>query len=122
VLPGTGKSYVACALAQQACRKGLCAIYRRAPRLFEELALARADSTYPRALARFARFDVLVVDDFAMAPVTDVQRYDLLELLEDRMAPARRSSPANSTRATGTTTCAMEPILEQSLAQAVVGG
>lgn len=81
---GTGKSYVACALAQQACRKGFRAIYRRAPRLFEELALARADGTYPRALARFARFNVLVVDDFAIAPVTDMQRSDLLELLEDR--------------------------------------
>jgi DNA replication protein DnaC len=81
---GTGKSYVACALAQQACRKGFRAIYRRAPRLFDELALARADGTYPRALARFARFNVLLIDDFAIAPVTDVQRSDLLELLEDR--------------------------------------
>ena len=81
---GTGKSYVACALAQQACRKGFRAIYRRAPRLFEELALARADGTYPRALARFARFNVLVIDDFAIAPVTDMHRSDLLELLEDR--------------------------------------
>jgi DNA replication protein DnaC len=81
---GTGKSYIACALAHQACRKGFRAIYRRAPRLFEELALARADGTYPRALARFARFNVLVVDDFAISPVTDVQRSDLLELLEDR--------------------------------------
>jgi DNA replication protein DnaC len=81
---GTGKSYVACALAQQACRKGFRVVYRRAPRLFEELALARADGTYPRALARFARFNVLVIDDFAIAPVSDVQRSDLLELLEDR--------------------------------------
>ncbi len=81
---GTGKSFIACALAQQACRKGFRAIYRRAPRLFEELALARADGTYPRALARFARFNLLVIDDFAIAPVTDVQRSDLLEMLEDR--------------------------------------
>jgi DNA replication protein DnaC len=57
---GTGKSYVACALAQQACRKGFRAVYRRATRLFEELALARADGTYPRALARFARFNEAV--------------------------------------------------------------
>ena len=81
---GTGKSYLACALAQQACRKGFRAVYRRAPRLFEELALARADGTYPRALARFSRFNVLIIDDFAIAPVTDTQRSDLLELLEDR--------------------------------------
>lgn len=48
---GTGKTYIACALAQQACRKGYRAIYRRAPRLFQELALARADGSYPRLLA-----------------------------------------------------------------------
>ena len=81
---GTGKSFIACALARQACRKGFRAIYRPAPRLFEELALARADGTYPRALARFARFNLLVIDDFAIAPVTDEQRSDLLEMLEDR--------------------------------------
>jgi DNA replication protein DnaC len=81
---GVGKSYVACALAHQACRKGFRAVYRRASRLFEELKLARADGTYPRALARLARVDVLVIDDFAVAPVTDSQRADLLEILEDR--------------------------------------
>jgi DNA replication protein DnaC len=81
---GTGKTYVACALAQQACRKGFRAIYRRAPRLFDELRLAHADGSYVRLLERFARADVLVIDDFAIAPVTDVERRDLLELLEDR--------------------------------------
>jgi DNA replication protein DnaC len=83
-MTGTGKSYLACALAHQACRKGHRAAYRRAPRLFDELKLARADGTYPRLLARLARIDVLVIDDFAVAPVTDVQRADLLEVLEDR--------------------------------------
>jgi DNA replication protein DnaC len=81
---GVGKSYVACALAHQACRKGFRAVYRRASRLFEELKLAHADGTYPRVLARLARIDVLVIDDFAVAPVTDSQRADLLEILEDR--------------------------------------
>ena len=81
---GVGKSYVACALAQQACRKGFRAVYRRASRLFEELKLARADGTYPRLLTRFARIDVLVIDDFAIQPITDAQRSDLLEVLEDR--------------------------------------
>lgn len=81
---GTGKTYVACALAQQACRKGFRALYRRAPRLFDELRLARADGSYPRLLARLARLDVLVLDDFAIAPVTDLERRDLLEVLEDR--------------------------------------
>lgn len=83
-MTGTGKSYLACALAHQACRKGYRALYRRAPRLFDELRLARADGTYARVLSRIARVDVLVIDDFAIAPVTDVERRDLLEVLEDR--------------------------------------
>lgn len=81
---GTGKTYVACALAQQACRKGYRAVYRRASRLFDELRLARADGTYTRMLSRFARVDVLIIDDFAITPVNDQERRDLLELLEDR--------------------------------------
>src|SRR5260370_701118 len=83
---GTGKTYVSCALAQQACRKGYRAMYRRAPRFFDELRLARADGSYPRLLARVARIDVLVIDDFAIAPVTETERRDLLEGLEDRYA------------------------------------
>jgi DNA replication protein DnaC len=81
---GTGKTYLACALAQQACRKGHRALYRRASRLFSELALARADGTYQRTLAKIARADVLVIDDWAMAPINDVERRDLLEVLDDR--------------------------------------
>jgi len=83
-LPGTGKSYLACALAQQACRRGYRALYRRAPRLYEELTLAHADGSYIRLLARFARVDVLVLDDFAVGPLPDHGRRDLLEILEDR--------------------------------------
>lgn len=81
---GTGKTYLACALAQQACRKGFRAVYRRASRLFDELRIARADGTYPRVLSRLARVDVLVIDDFAISPVSDEERRHLLELLEDR--------------------------------------
>jgi len=81
---GTGKTYLACALAQQACRKGFRAIYRRAPRLFEELRLAHADGTYTRLLSRLERVDVLVIDDLAIAPIADDERRDLLEVLEDR--------------------------------------
>lgn len=81
---GTGKTYVACALAQQACRKGFRALYRRVPRFFDELRLARADGSYPRLLARLARVDVLLLDDFAIAPLSDAERRDLLEVLEDR--------------------------------------
>lgn len=81
---GTGKTYLGCALAQLACRKGYRALYRRASRLFSELALARADGSHPRVLAKLARMDVLVIDDWAMAPISDTERRDLLEVLEDR--------------------------------------
>ena len=81
---GVGKSYLACALANQACRKGFRCLYRRASRLFEELMLAHADGTYAKLLARFAKIDVLVIDDFALSPITDMNRRDLLEVLEDR--------------------------------------
>lgn len=83
-MTGTGKTFVACALAQQACRQGYRAIYRRASRLFDELTLARADGTYARLLTRLARADVLVIDDWAMAPIKDQERRDLLEVMEDR--------------------------------------
>lgn len=81
---GTGKTFLACALAQQACRKGYHALYRRASRLFEELTLARADGTYARLLAKIARVDVLLIDDWGLAPVSEPERQDLLEILEDR--------------------------------------
>jgi DNA replication protein DnaC len=81
---GVGKTYLACALAQQACRKGYRALYRRVPRLFDELTLARADGTYPRLLGRIARIDVLVLDDWGLAPLADSERRDLLEIIEDR--------------------------------------
>jgi DNA replication protein DnaC len=81
---GTGKSYVACALAQQACRKGYRVLYRRMPRLLEELALAHADGTYTRLLGRLAKVDVLVLDDWGLAPLRDQERRDMLEIFDDR--------------------------------------
>lgn len=81
---GTGKTYLACALSQQACRQGFRAMYRRAPRLFDELRLARADGSYARVLSRIAKIDVLVIDDFAITPFADAERNDLLEIFEDR--------------------------------------
>lgn len=81
---GVGKTYVACALGQHACRQGYRVLYRRAPRLFDELALARADGSYPRLLTRFARIDVLILDDWGLAPVREAERRDLLEIMEDR--------------------------------------
>ena len=81
---GTGKTYLACALAQTACRKGYKALYRRAPRLFDELTLAHADGSYARVLARLAKVDVLVIDDWGLAPLKEQERRDMLEILEDR--------------------------------------
>jgi DNA replication protein DnaC len=81
---GTGKTYLACALSQQACRKGYRALYRRAPRLFDELTLARADGSYSRLLKQLAKVDVLVIDDWGLTPPQEQERRDLLELLEDR--------------------------------------
>jgi DNA replication protein DnaC len=81
---GTGKSYVACALAQQACRSGFRAQYRRVPRLLEELALAHADGTYTRLLGRLAKVDVLVLDDWGLAPLREQERRDMLEIFDDR--------------------------------------
>jgi DNA replication protein DnaC len=83
-MTGTGKTFLACALAQQACRKGFSASYRRASRLFDELALARADGSYVRLLVKLARVDVLVIDDWGMAPAREQERRDFLEILEDR--------------------------------------
>src|SRR5438876_4667139 len=81
---GNGKTFVACALAHQACRTGARVLYRRVPRLFEELTLAHADGSNTRLLARFARTDVLVFDDWGLAPLRDQDRRDLLEIFDDR--------------------------------------
>jgi DNA replication protein DnaC len=81
---GVGKSYLASALGQAACRKGLRVLYRRVPRLFDELALARVDGSYVRVLARLAKAELLVLDDLGLGTPTESQRNDLLEVLEDR--------------------------------------
>jgi len=81
---GTGKTFVGCASAQQACRKGFHALYRRASRLFHELTLARADGSYLRLLTKLARVDVLLVDDWGLDAPAPQDRRDFLELLDDR--------------------------------------
>lgn len=81
---GIGKSFLACALAEKACRDGFTAQYTRAPRLFRDLALARADGSSSSFLARLAKIDVFLVDDWAMAPLADAERRDFLEICEDR--------------------------------------
>lgn len=81
---GTGKTFLACALAHQACRQGYRALYWRVSRLFHALVLARADGTYTRLLGQLARVDVLCLDDFGLTSVQEADRRDLLEILEDR--------------------------------------
>ena len=81
---GVGKSYLACALAQKACRDGFSAIYRRTSRLFDELAQARGDGTHPTLVRRLAKAQVLILDDFGLEPLTAAQRKELLEVLDDR--------------------------------------
>lgn len=81
---GTGKTYLACALAHQAMRRGHTALYFRAPRLFEALRISRADGSWARLLSRLARAEVLVVDDWGLAALTDAERRDFLEVAEDR--------------------------------------
>lgn len=68
----------------EACRAGFRALYRRVPRLLEERALAHADGTYTRLLGRLATIDVLVLDDWGLAPLKDQERRDLLEVFENR--------------------------------------
>ena len=81
---GVGKSYLACALAHKACLEGYSSFYLRLPRLFEELRLAKADGRYGKLMLSYAKTDLLVLDDWGLTPMTDPQRRDLLELLEDR--------------------------------------
>ncbi|MCZ2104976.1 MAG: IS21-like element helper ATPase IstB [Burkholderiales bacterium] len=82
---GVGKTWLACALAQQAARSGFTVLYARAPRLLGELQVAHGDGSFGRRLAQLARTDLLVLDDLAIAPISAAERNDLLELLDDRV-------------------------------------
>lgn len=81
---GVGKTYLACALGQRACRRGYRVVYRRTPRFIDELTLARADGTLARLLKRLTRIDLLVLDDWGLTPLRDQDRRDLLEVIDDR--------------------------------------
>jgi DNA replication protein DnaC len=81
---GIGKTWLVCAVAHQACRLGFTVLYTRFPRLMHELHVARGQGTYGKALERFARTDLLVIDDWGLAPLGDRERRDMLEILEDR--------------------------------------
>jgi len=81
---GVGKTFLACALAHAAIRRGHTALYLRVPRLLDELVLARADGRLPRLMAAWAKVDVLVLDDLGLQPVPAPRAADLLEVIEDR--------------------------------------
>ena len=81
---GVGKSFVASALAQKACRDGYSALYTRAAALFRDLAMARADGSLRSLLAKLSHIDLLVIDDWAMAPLSEPERRDFWEICEER--------------------------------------
>ena len=81
---GLGKSWLACAFGQAACRQGCSVFYARFGRLLEELRIAHGDGTFGRRLQQLAKTDLLILDDFALAPIGQPQRTDLLEVLDDR--------------------------------------
>jgi DNA replication protein DnaC len=81
---GLGKTYLACALADRACRRGHSASYRRVPRLVFELALARADGTYLKAIAAIARVDVLILDDWGLVTLDAQASSDIMDVIDDR--------------------------------------
>jgi DNA replication protein DnaC len=81
---GTGKSWLACALGNQACRMGWSVKYERVPRLLENLRIAHADGSFGKRLAQLAKTDLLILDDFGIKPLARGDRHDLLEIIEDR--------------------------------------
>ncbi len=81
---GIGKTWLACALAHQACRQGYSVLYTRIPRLMHQLHMARGEGTYGKELAKLARTQLLIIDDWGLAPLADRERRDMLEILEDR--------------------------------------
>ena len=81
---GIGKSFIACAFVERACRRSFAARYVRMPRLLHELAVGRGDGSYTRLLARLAKLDLLAIDDWMLAPLRDPERRDLIEVIEDR--------------------------------------
>ena len=92
---GTGKTFLACALVERACRTDFSAHYVRAPRLIQDLLVARADGSYSRFLNRLAQVDLLAIDDWLLSPLKDTERRDLLEVIEDR---SERSSTLIATQ------------------------
>ena len=81
---GVGKTYLACALGNRACRMGYPVLYIRIQKLFQDLAIAKGDGTYPTIMKKILKAKVLILDDLALAPMSAQERRDLLEVIEDR--------------------------------------
>ena len=81
---GCGKTWLACAFGNQACRTGLSTRYVRLPRLLDALRIARGDGTYTRLLTQLAKTELLIIDDWGIQPLEVRQRQDLMEVIEDR--------------------------------------
>jgi DNA replication protein DnaC len=82
---GCGKTWLACALGNAACRQGLSVAYVRTPRLFEELRIAHGDGSFGKRLVSLAKTELLILDDWGLAPLNQGERNDLLEVLDDRV-------------------------------------
>ena len=81
---GAGKSYLACALAQKACRDGYATLYQRVPRLLQEIAVSRLDGRYAKHIAPITKCEVLILDDLLISPLTREEQRELLEIVEER--------------------------------------
>ena len=81
---GCGKTWLACALGNAACRQGLSVLYLRATRLLDDLRIAHADGSYTKKLAHLAKLDLLILDDWGLQKLTRTQAQDLLEVIDDR--------------------------------------
>jgi len=81
---GVGKTYLACAFANKACRMGFSSLYIRLSRLFQDLSIARADGSYPTIIKKVVKAKVLIIDDLGLTPMSSPERRDLLEVVEER--------------------------------------
>lgn len=103
---GSGKSFVAQALGQHACRSGFSVQYLRLPTLLNLFVQARAEGTYDRLLKRLSKIAIILIDDFGLAPLSDREKQDLLEALEDRYGTG--TAVPGSRSATGTSSSAAD--------------
>lgn len=107
---GSGKTFIACALANSACRSGHSTHYIRLPRLLQELHIARGDGSYGKLLTRLAKYTVLVIDDWGLAKLGDKERRDILEVLEDRHGIRSTIVAIRYQRKNGMTQSAIPPL------------